>query len=219
MEGFRYVEHLGFPFYVNEDGEVYSMSGKEKNFVKREHHYNADGYLTVSAYNPTTKKTRSIAVHIIVAKAFVPNPENKAEVNHKDFNRTNPKASNLEWMSHKENVQYSRKAGRYPAQVGEKNSNFGNRKLSKIYAENKELSKEKQSRPLGQNGKAKECILINLDNLETKEFSCQREAVYYLYEIEALNQIKNPETHITKLKRENGYKGYKIQIKQIKIFR
>lgn len=213
MEGFRYVERLGYPFYVNENGEIYSMSGKSKTFIKREYQYNADGYLTVSAYNPSTKKTRSITVHIIVAKAFVPNPENKPEVNHKDFDRANPKASNLEWVTRKENVQYSRKAGRYPSQAGEKNSNFGNRKLSKIYAENKALSKEKQPRPLGQNGRAKECTLINLKTLESKEFSCQREAAYYLYKINALKPIKNVETHLAKLKKENGYKGYKIQIK------
>ena len=34
-------------------------------------------------------------------------PENKVEVNHKDFNRMNPRFDNLEWTTHKENIDYS----------------------------------------------------------------------------------------------------------------
>lgn len=42
-------------------------------------------------------------VHILVAKAFIPNPKRKPVVNHKDRNRRNNRISNLEWVTYKEN--------------------------------------------------------------------------------------------------------------------
>lgn len=47
-------------------------------------------------------KTKNITVHRIVGKTFIPNPENKPTINHKDRNRINNKLENLEWVTHKE---------------------------------------------------------------------------------------------------------------------
>lgn len=50
-------------------------------------------------------------VHRLVALAFVPNPEGKLFVNHKDSNKQNPDASNLEWVTHAENMRHAAEAG------------------------------------------------------------------------------------------------------------
>jgi len=47
-------------------------------------------------------------IHRLVAMAFLPNPHNHPEVNHKDENKQNNTVSNLEWCSHIYNAQYSK---------------------------------------------------------------------------------------------------------------
>lgn len=58
--------------------------------------------------------TKSYRMHDCVARHFVSKPESKERlvVNHKDFNRANNNAWNLEWTTHYDNMQYSKNAGR-----------------------------------------------------------------------------------------------------------
>ena len=78
--------------------------GRNKKLKTRS---NEDGYMYVTLGDMNHRSTRP--VHRIVAELFVYNddPENKVEVNHKDFNRMNPRFDNLEWTTHKENIDYS----------------------------------------------------------------------------------------------------------------
>lgn len=83
--------------------------GTRGNYVK-EHifipHVNSNGYLRVSFKNPNGKQQEHF-IHRLVAELFIPNPENKPCVNHKDGNKLNNSVSNLEWCTHSENEKHS----------------------------------------------------------------------------------------------------------------
>ena len=151
---------------------------KERLLTKRK---NSDGYYSVHLC--VDKEEKNIGIHILVAKAFVPNPNNKKEVNHNDFNRANNKASNLSWMTHKENVNYTINAGRHYCNrdlTGNNNPNYNNHILSEKYLNNKELSKEKQSRPDTQNGRATKIKLLDKDRNFIKSFDLIKWCAEYL---------------------------------------
>jgi hypothetical protein len=67
-------------------------------------------------------KKKNISIHRLVALAFIPNPENKSQINHKDGNKLNNGVSNLEWNSPAENVRHSIING-LENHLGENNNN------------------------------------------------------------------------------------------------
>ena len=62
------------------------------------------GYLVVKLCKNNIRSNKKI--HRLVAQAFIPNPENKPQVNHIDEDKTNNMVSNLEWMTAKENTNH-----------------------------------------------------------------------------------------------------------------
>lgn len=73
-----------------------NSKGNSKRFIKGKLHdlcTDSEGYSNVTCGTKTTR------VHRLVAKAFIPNPLNLPQVNHKDTNKKNCKANNLEWCT------------------------------------------------------------------------------------------------------------------------
>lgn len=52
-------------------------------------------------------KTVRVPIHVLVAQSFIPNPDNKPFVNHKDLDKRNNNVSNLEWCTQSENAQHA----------------------------------------------------------------------------------------------------------------
>lgn len=105
---------VGFEkFYkVSSNGTVVSLrTGKVRKPVLNQ----GTGYNTLVLCGDHTKKT--ICVHRIVAEAFVENPNGLGFVNHKDENKLNNNASNLEWCSKAYNNTYNGKTQRCCKQV------------------------------------------------------------------------------------------------------
>lgn len=64
------------------------------------------GYLSVTLYSGSRDRHMKTGVHRLVAKTFIPNPNNYPCVNHKDENKFNNHVDNLEWCTYKYNSNY-----------------------------------------------------------------------------------------------------------------
>ena len=69
------------------------------------------GMIDRCGYHEIVLNGKPYRVHRLVAEAFIPNTENKPCINHKDGNKQNNNADNLEWCTHSENTIHSFKNG------------------------------------------------------------------------------------------------------------
>lgn len=120
MEIWREVEDN--PNYmVSNDGRI-RRRGRDNDLYVGD----SKGYLFANLYKDGARSTKR--VHRLVAETFIPNPENKPEVNHIDGDKHNNNVDNLEWVTKEENCRHAWDNGFVKpsySMLGKKNPNGG----------------------------------------------------------------------------------------------
>ena len=89
-------------YQVSNSGRMKSLKHGKERFLKPVQ--TPGGYQQVCLYNGKAKRD---LVHRLVARAFIPNPENKRTVNHKNGIKTDNRVDNLEWATYSENCLHA----------------------------------------------------------------------------------------------------------------
>lgn len=121
-EEWRYIEGTNNLYQVSNCGRIRSFN-LQGGGSRAEPYYLATtitpkGYCTSQGQINCNKI--EFKHHREVAKAFIPNPENKPEVNHIDCDKTNNHVSNLEWCTHQENMNHAYENNLIPVLRGSK---------------------------------------------------------------------------------------------------
>jgi hypothetical protein len=98
------LENLSL-YDIRNDGSIYSYASSKE--MKKSV---SSGYEVISLYNDSGVR-KTYKVHRLIAEAFLGIPLPKMEVNHKDGNKLNNNAFNLEWVTRSENQQHARRLG------------------------------------------------------------------------------------------------------------
>jgi hypothetical protein len=118
-ENSKYVEGTEQRYSVTTEGRVYRHSYVDTAGALLKGRWNKPvsnryGYQMISILG------KYHALHRVIAKAFIPNPENKPEINHVDGIKDNNVISNLEWCTRSENAQHAVDTGLMPMHSGER---------------------------------------------------------------------------------------------------
>lgn len=142
VEEWRDIEGYEGLYKISSLGKIKSLERKiackncteriiKEKIIKQSHGIKNKTYLRASLSKNGSKKT--YLVHRLVADAFILNPESKLEINHKDCNKLNNNINNLEWCTHKENVNHAWESGlmEKTRTLGLKNLNDFSQKIRK----------------------------------------------------------------------------------------
>jgi hypothetical protein len=124
-EKWKFIEDSDGLYMISDIGRVKLMKDIHRyNIIKKESvtkkagimgFSTSTGYKTYYLTGIENVNKRYRQGHRLVAEAFIPNPENKPCVNHKDGNKLNNLVSNLEWCTHQENTRHAVRIGLLPS--------------------------------------------------------------------------------------------------------
>lgn len=114
------------------NGNIFHQEYDTKETIMKPHD-NGHSYLNVGLHG-NGRKEKHAYIHIMVAKAFIPNPNNLSQVNHKDFDKSNNTVENLEWVSSYDNKLHYRKSKRAKEDLAKRDANVANKTCQKIIA-------------------------------------------------------------------------------------
>ena len=117
-------------YEISNKGRVRSIHNGKKRIMKIQNH--SHGYNVINLYEHELSRQFSRYIHRLVGQAFIPNPLNKPQINHKDGNKKNNNVSNLEWMTAKENCAHSSKNNLLPKGQNHYYSKLSNKDVKEI---------------------------------------------------------------------------------------
>lgn len=127
-EEWRDIEGFEGIYQVSNKGRVKSLYFGRELILKPSIDSSKYPHVTLSK-----GKDRTIArIHILVAKAFIPNPENKPEVNHINGDKLDCRVENLEWVTKSENQQHAAEMGLKPCGTKSYNAKFTEEEIRDI---------------------------------------------------------------------------------------
>lgn len=145
-------------FLISDNGNIYSLKSKK---VLKQTLNKSTGYYAVCVSLGSRSDRKLIKTHIAVATNFVDGYKHGLVVNHKDGNKKNNNASNLEWVTHKQNSIHASKNGLLHGKTG---CDVYNSKISE--------SDVRNIREMLKNGE-KQCDIA-------KKYSVSRDVVYHI---------------------------------------
>ncbi|MBD3880031.1 MAG: HNH endonuclease [Quinella sp. 1Q5] len=104
-------------YQISNYGRVKSFKGRKPRILST--CKDSKGYPKVTFTE--NGKMKTYLIHVLVARAFIPNPNNLPVVHHKDSNPKNNHVDNLEWVTYKKNSEYAYMSGRWKPPYKRKN--------------------------------------------------------------------------------------------------
>jgi hypothetical protein len=98
-------------YEVSEEGVIISTPRNGNGFKSHILAQSTDSYGYKVVHLRNGQKNQMFKVHRLVAQAFIPNPDNKPQVNHKFGNKTDNHYTNLEWTTPAENIRHAKELG------------------------------------------------------------------------------------------------------------